>query len=647
MYLMILTALGFFAHGVYKHYKLWCMGKKENRKSNYIKFLGNILSHRNILKESLPGFMHLLIFLGFIILFLATVIIGLEHYLHLEILQGNFYLGYSLLTDFFGLAIIIGIGAAVLRRIVKPVTEADNKPEDFIILVLIAVIVITGFIVEGLRLAILDVNWQNWSPVGKGFSRMFLGFSESAQKHLHLLFWWLHVFIVCVFIALIPGSKLFHLIAASLNQILKNEQSGKVLNSLDLEDENAESFGTGEINDFSWKQLLDLDACTRCGRCQNNCPAYIAEKPLNPKELTQDLKKALFFAGNMSNLSISRHHFFQETASGIEAGGLFNYVSPDEIWSCTTCLACQEVCPIGVEHVQKIIDLRRYMVMTAGKFPKELQTTFRNLDTNGNPWGIGWASRADWTENINIYQSKEPKEDVILYWPGCFGSYDERNKKVTKSFIEILNAAEVKYKILGNQEKCCGDSARRLGNELIFQMLVSENIENIKKMGIKKIVTQCPHCYNTLKNEYPQFGGDYEVVHHTQLIEELIKEGKLSLETNKELKITFHDPCYLGRYNNSYVPVRNLLTRISNLSLLEMDNKMADSFCCGAGGGQMWIEENKGKRISSIRSLEVEKTDAEILCTACPFCLTMLSDSLEEKNMAVLDVAEIINGINK
>jgi len=389
MYVFMVIAVTFFINGIYKHYQLWHMGQEEKGHLKIKRFLKDILTHKTILKKFLPGIMHLMLFWGFIVLFLATVIIGMEHYFHLEILKGKFYLTYSLLTDLFGLLILISLFVAFCRRLFETQEKIDKKPEDFVVLLLIAFIILTGFIIEGLRLNVTNVFWKKWSPVGFLFHLGFGGLSVSFQKTLHEFFWWIHVAFAGLFIGYVPYSKLFHIIAAPLNQMYNDENSGKILKDLDLEDEEKEIFGVGKIQDFTWKQLLDLDACIRCGRCQNECPAYISKKPLNPKELIQNLKK------NMIDKRYRQKGFitlkkYNEIAVTNEERSLFNQISPEIIWSCTTCFSCQKTCPVNVEHMQKIVDMRRYLVLTEGKVPKVLQMTFRNLETNGNPWGIGW-----------------------------------------------------------------------------------------------------------------------------------------------------------------------------------------------------------------------------------------------------------------
>lgn len=627
MYIFIGLALVIFFSGFYKHYMLWNMGQAEKRDRHLWLFIKKIISHRNILKETLPGGLHLLIFWGFIVLFLATVIIAIQQYFHLKILQGIFYNIYSLFTDLFGFLLLVGAVAGLARRTVSSVEKVDKQKEDIGLPLLIIMLVSTGFLVEGLRLAVEEIPWKYWSPVGLLFSLPFNNISISLQKALHQMFWWLHVILVCIFIALIPYTKLLHILAGSINSIFADNNSGKILKNLDFDDA-ADIFGAVEIRDFSWKQLLDLDACIRCGRCRNSCPAYLTGKPLNPQGVIQSLKGVMEKSGKEGKYE-----------------RLLDYISSDAVWSCTTCLACQNNCPLEIEHVPRFVDMRRYMVLTEGEFPPELNITFRNLETNGNPWGIGWTSRADWAKDYSIQPVDYLAEDVILYWPGCFGSYDEQNINVSKAVVQVLQNGGIKFGILGNLEKCCGDSARRLGNEYLFQMLAMENIRTLQSLGIKTILTQCPHCYNSLKNEYPKLGASFNVVHHTQFIEELMKTGRIHGHFSEKLTITYHDPCYLGRYNKIYNPVREILNNLVNIHYIEMKKNKECSFCCGAGGGRMWLEERLGSRITKMRAAYIDATGAEIVCTACPYCMTMLKDELMESGRKVMDFAEILNKI--
>jgi Fe-S oxidoreductase len=443
-------------------------------------------------------------------------------------------------------------------------------------------------------------------------------------------------------VAYLPYSKLFHLVSSTLNIFLRSTgPKGELTPITDFE--TAETFGVTTINEFSWKQLLDLDACTRCGRCQDQCPAYLSEKPLTPKKLVQDLKNHL---QSEENILLGKNGKAEGKQGLTPLIG--SAITADELWSCTSCMACMEQCPVFVEQIPKVVDLRRYLVMMESSFPSEVAGVFRNMEVNSNPWGIGLASRGDWAKSLNvpILSEAEDKDIDILYYVGCSGSFDDRNKKVAVAFVQVLQAAGVRFAILGAEEKCCGDSARRMGNEYLFQQLAQENIEAMKKYGVKKIVTTCPHGYNIIKNEYPQLGGTFEVYHHSEFIARLIAEGRLPLVNPVDQRITYHDSCYLGRYNALYSEPRKVITSIPGAGLIEMDRTGERSFCCGAGGGRMWMEEHLGKRINHLRFEDALKTKAGTIGTACPFCLTMLDDATKDKEMEesikVQDITELI-----
>ncbi|MFZ5591600.1 MAG: (Fe-S)-binding protein, partial [Bacillota bacterium] len=397
--------------------------------------------------------------------------------------------------------------------------------------------------------------------------------------------------------------------------------------------------------------LLDLFACAECGRCQDNCPAYLSGKPLSPKQLINNLKHHLLEQGprllaaqnGSGQGEVARE---QDEAAEVAEFLLEKTVTPDEVWSCTTCFACQQACPVGNEHIPKIIDLRRYLVMDEGTMPQEAVLASRNVEKNGNPWGVGWNKRADWATDLDLPTVGEAEHVDWLYWVGCAGAFDLRSQKVARAVVQVLQAAGLKVAILGAEEKCCGDSIRRLGNEYLYQSLAQENIEVLQGYGVKNIVTHCPHCLNTLKNEYPQLGGDFHVLHHTQLIAALIEEGRLRFRPEPTpVRLAYHDSCYLGRYNGEFAAPRRVLEQIPGLELLEAGRNKAFSFCCGAGGGRMWLEERQGERINQMRTGQLLETNPDVLGVNCPFCLTMLEDGLkmrEIEHIAVLDVAELV-----
>jgi Fe-S oxidoreductase len=488
---------------------------------------------------------------------------------------------------------------------------------------------------ESLRLSLIGKDVQAWAPIGNILASLInsLGLSVEIKGFLAMLFFRIHFFLVLGLIAYIPFSKLFHIISSPMNMIFRSMESKGALTHMDLEDEEAESFGVTKINEFTWKQLLDLDACTRCGRCQDHCPAHLTEKPLSPKDIIQDLKNHLHRSAKKTEL-----------ASAL----IGNVVQEDTLWACTTCRSCMEHCPVYVEHVDKIVDMRRYQVLMESKFPEELMEAFRGLEKNSNPWGLGFDARVDWVEELDVPILSETQGEEIdyLFFVGCIRSYDDRNKKVAKAMARILNHLGVKFAILGMEEGCCGDPARRVGNEYLYQILAQTNIEIFNRYKINNILTTCPHCYNTLKNEYPQMGFSCDVKHHAEFLAEKIGSGHIRLERAIPKKITYHDPCYLGRYSGIYKEPRRVLKAIPSLNFTEMTPSGKDSLCCGAGGGWMWMDEKIGKRINVSRFEDALAADPEWISTACPFCVTMFDDAIKskdkEESIKIWDIAEIV-----
>lgn len=648
VYLLGLIVTIILVYGLVKHIRLWRIGKPENRLDNLLKRIGSFLlfglGHKRILKEPYPGIMHLFLFWGFLVLFIGTVIIFFQEdftklIFNKNFIFGNFYLLFSFLLDLFGLLAIIGVLLALFRRYVLKPKRLDNKFEDALVLISLLLILITGFTNEGLRIASTSPEFEKWSFVGWQFSKLFLtmGSNENSFESLHLVFWWIHIILAFGFIGYISYSRLLHLISSPLNQFFRSfSPKGEVKPILDIE--NAETFGVAELSEFTWKQLFDTDACTRCGRCQDNCPAYLSEKPLSPKKVIQDLKNHLVLQKRSSSPKETSEDQNQPIAG--------NVITEDELWACTTCGACEEVCPVFIEVVDKVVDLRRYLVLMGSKFTPEVKLFFKNMETNYNPWTIGFATRGEWAKDLKVKILAEDTNVDFLLWVGCSGSFDERNKKVSRTLVNLLEKASVNFGILGTEEMCCGETVRRMGNEYLAQILMRKQIERFTKYGIKKIITYCPHCFNTFKNEYPQFGGVYEVFHHTEFLWDLIKKGKLKLNTSVEMNVVYHDSCYLGRYNNIYDAPRKLLESIEDARLSEMKRREERSFCCGAGGGRMWMEETLGKRINQMRVDQAVETDASVLACACPYCLTMLTDGIKEKGVEQLisafDVAELV-----
>jgi Fe-S oxidoreductase/nitrate reductase gamma subunit len=628
-----------FVYGFYRRYRLWMAGKPEPRTDQPKERLKSVwayaLGHKRMLRDAYPGWMHLFIFYGFLIPFVIVVITQANFSL-----PGVLALPLSLLFDLIGTLGIAGLLLAAYRRYVqKPENQTyDTAMGNGIALLLLLGIFVLGFAVEGLRIARTQPEWAAWSPVGWVFSQFFGGLAEPNQVLLHRLLWRFHLYGVLGFIAFIPYSRMLHILTGPANIYFRSLAPKGELPPI-RNFETAETFGASKLEELTWKQLLDLDACTRCGRCLDHCPAAVTGKPLAPKRNWDSLRAHMEERAALRRKGVDPDGEGQKKLIG-------DALAEDVIWSCTNCLACAMVCPVFIPCVDKFLEMRRYLVLMESRFPQEVQLVFRNMENNSNPWGVGLGLRADWTKGLEVKTLAEDAEADLLFWVGCAGSFDDRNKKVATALVKILKAAGVRFSILGTEEGCCGDSARRIGNEYLYQTLVQTNIEVLKNYGVKKILTMCPHCFNTLKNEYPQFGGQYEVLHYTQFLSGLLREGKLKLNRPIEKTLTYHDSCYLGRGNEVYEEPREILRAIPGLKLVEMERNHIRSFCCGAGGGRMWMEEKLGTRINQARTDQALKTQAQMVGTACPYCLTMLGDGIKEKGLeerlTAVDLAEMV-----
>ncbi len=665
MYLFVLVFAVIFAYGVYRRYQLWRLGKADERFRDFWRWntlrprvktvIVDGLAQVRFFRDAYPGIMHFAIFWGFVVLFIGTIFVAGQADFGINTLFGTFYLIFSMTLNVFGVVAVAGVLMAIWRRYVTRPSRLDNTLDDAVILWGLLVVLVSGYILQGLRIAATNDPWTAWEPVGNLVAQLFLatGASVGGMELWHRLLWWFHMFLGAGFVAYLPYSKLFHIGASPANQFLRTLAAPGVLSKVDIE--NAETFGVSKVEEFTWKQLFETDACTRCGRCQDYCPANLSGKTLSPKALIQDLKTHLWAVG--PGLVKARAQAAPaETGAGASAAPAKAMVGEvfkdDDIWACTTCRACDEQCPVFVEHIDKIVDMRRYLSLMEMRFPPEVDRAFRNIQNQSNPWGLGAGYRADWADDLGVKKLSGGEPVDVLYWVGCAGAYDDRNKKVATAFVKVLQAAGVNFGILGTEEKCCGDTARRLGNEYLFQMLAQENIETMKRYGVKKIVTTCPHCLNTLKNEYPQFGGDFEVVHHSEFMAGLLAQGKPSLNGQGKLggAVTYHDSCYLGRYNNVYAQPREIVKGAlgEGGKFVEMSRHHAKSFCCGAGGGRMWLEESHGKRINEMRVDQAAEAKADTVVTACPFCLTMFTDGVKAKDltekMKAVDLAEVVAG---
>lgn len=668
IYPLFLIAMVFFVYGVYRRYQLWKLGQPENRWQDIPAGIKDVLvygfGHKRILKEKYPGWMHFFIFWGFVFLAFATTIVALQADFGANIFHGGLYIFIKVTANLFGLLALVGILMAAWRRYITRPDRLDNKPDDGIMLGFIFVILLTGFLIEGVRMAVVPDPWAKYAFVGNWIALALKGsVNKGTLLGLHRFLWWFHLLLAMAFIGYFPYSKLLHVFLAPLNQFFRKRGPMGIPEPIDFEDESLETYGKSTLREFSWKTLFNSDACLRCGRCQDNCPAYLSGKHLNPKRIIQDMRLYMEETGKAIEEAKTKltapSEAGQESATAgegtateafdAEALGLRTLIGdviPEEdLWACTTCRSCEAQCPIFVEHVDKTIDMRRNLVLMETRFPSEAQLAFRNMENNGNPWGIGWTTRADYLSGLGVPTYEENPNAELLYWPGCSGAFDARNQKVSAALVKLLQTAGVNFAILGNAEKCCGDSARKLGNEYLFYSLATENIEVLKGHGVKKILTQCPHCFNILKNEYPQLGGEFEVLHHTEFLVGLLNSGKLKLKQGQGKSITYHDSCYLGRYNQIYEEPRVLL-KSAGYKIKEMVHNHEQSFCCGAGGGRMWLEEKEGERINVMRTDQALAVGSDLVGTACPFCLTMINDGINareaEEKVKVLDIAEIL-----
>lgn len=580
-------------------------------------------------------------FMGF---FAMTTADFLHHYFY-PFLVGKTYLWFSLTVDIMGLLSLVALlGFAFIRYVQRP-RRLDNRPGDAIALILLFLLIITGFLVEGSRLAATELmdapDYAAWSPGGVIFAKLFISLDPVVNRTLHRVWWCFHLLLVSgafIYVAL-AFSKLTHILLAPANIFFRPLHPRGELPAIDFE--SADAFGATRMKDFTWKQLMALDACTRCGRCQDNCPAYESGKVLSPKKVIQDLKAEMETGWTLFPKTERPETTVAGAGERLLTGKV---VSQEALWDCTTCGACVEVCPVYVEPVDKMMEMRRGEVLN-DRLPSGLvQETLRNMEIRGNPWRGAEYLRDEWSKATDVKIISEALGSKWLYWVGCTGALVERNIRVTQSFAGLLQAAGIDFGILGNEEGCCGDPARRMGHELQFQMMAQQNVERMKGYGVEKIVTHCPHCYNTLKNEYPQFGGRFEVWHHSELLQLMIDEQKLKLPEDIKKKVTYHDPCYLGRYNRVMDAPRQCLESIPGLKRVEMDRHREHSFCCGGGGGHAWMDESSGQRINQIRVQQAMKTQADIICLSCPFCLQMMTEAAEnlESSIEVLDLSEII-----
>ncbi len=672
--------VGYIFYRLYQRAMLWKLGQPVDRMENPVTRViafGRLIAtqgygHERLIRDRYAGLMHLLIFWGASMLFLGTAIGTVEEELLYPLSEngritwpiGNWYLYSSLAWDLGGIMAFVGLSMAVFRRIFIKKPHSNGILDDRIILTLALILLFEGFALEGIRQLgetkfgveyLVHSDWAIWSPGGFAFAAFFYevgGVRADTAESVFFGLWWLHSFTVLgtLVYAAATISKFSHTWISPANWFFRTLRSRGILQAIpNLE--TRETFGAVGLGDFTWKQLLDGDACTRCARCTDNCPATITGKSLSPMMVIQNMKSYMSETGPALLAAGGDATALPAELVKAPAGEV---VDEEDLWSCVTCGACMEACPVFIEHVPSIVEMRRALVMNEGRLPETAETALRSLETRGHPWSGVSRSRTEWTEDLEVPMMstvEQPEEIEYLYWVGCAASLEDRSMRVARSMAGILNRSGIKWAVLGDEETCTGDPARRIGMEYLYQVQAEQNIETLNRYSIKRIVTSCPHCFNTIKNEYPQFGGGYDVVHHTQFLQDLVKDGKLKLGSGPQTpfgKVTYHDPCYLGRHNGVYDPPRDLTGSIPGVDdVEEMGMHRNRAFCCGAGGGHMWMEDGPGREnINHRRTQHAIDAGADVIATACPFCTQMFEDGVKVKNqderMRVLDLSEMI-----
>jgi len=654
MTLLLLVSLYFFYRIMRTKILVLLRAKPEVRWDRVQDRIENVIriafAQKKLFKEKAAGVMHAFIFWGFLILLFRSLTLICRAYSEGGVFESAFSIfwfskgldhAYTWLKDITEIVVLIMVAYAAFRRLVIKPARLTITPSGYLILGLIATLMVTDYLYDGARIASNlphIAEEARYSPVSSIVAQMFGGMSLGAFEALGTTMFWIHIATLLFFLNELPRSKHFHVITSIPNVFFaKIEPKGALRPILDIE--NQETFGVSKPQELTWKQIFDGYSCTECGRCTVNCPAHLTKKPLNPKELIRSVRD---YVKKYEKEIIEGKDVVAEGAPTI-----VDAIGEEVIWSCTTCRSCEENCPVTIEHVDKIVDFRRYLTLMEGRMSKELTTTMKNLENKGNPWGLASSDRGGFVKELGVQTLAEKGSAEYLYFLGCFASYDDRNQKVARSVIRLLQKAGVDFAVLGGEEQCCGDPARRLGNEYLFQMQAQANIETMKAYGVKKIITSCPHCMNTLMNEYPQFGGKFEVVHHSVFLLKLVKDGKVRLKAPEEVatKVVYHDSCYLGRYNDIYDEPRALLEFCKDIEVKDIKRSRENGMCCGAGGGLMFKEEHH-ERVNRLRLSQLEESGCSLIATACPFCLVMLKDAVaetkKEDKLRVFDIAEFL-----
>ncbi len=611
---LLCLSLLLFGYSIFCWIRIIGRGRPDDRFRDIPKRFWNLLTiafaqTRMLHRDFRAGLMHAVIFWGFLVITIRTFLLlgqGFIADFGTSFLTSPWGRGYSYLLNIFEALVLVAVVYALYRRLVVRPKRLTLSAEGIGILIAIALLMISDFVMEGA--------------------------DGGANGPLFTASYFFHITLILAFLNYLPYGKHFHILTFLPNVFFMRTTPLGQLRTLNLEegarpDEGATSFGTGKLTDMTWKDLLDVATCTECGRCSSVCPATETGKILNPKQLNVEMRQ--YLKSDRSDAFVSP-----------------NLINPEVFWSCTTCRACEEACPVGIEFVDRIVGVRRHMVLTQGVMPTEVQNTFRKMETNFNPWGLASDDRAEWCKALGVKMFSDHPNAEYLYFVGCAGSFDDRNKRIATALVKILQKANIDFAILGKEELCTGDPARRIGNEYLYQTLAKQNIETMNRYKVKKVITACPHCFNTIRNEYPQFGGDYEVIHHTEFLYRLLQEGRIKAVRPVFDRIVYHDSCYLGRYNQVYDPPREILKMIPGAEVVETALSRDNGRCCGAGGGRMWMEERVGKRVNHQRLEDLQSVNPNVVASACPFCITMLRDATRDKQVEeqirTKDVVELL-----
>jgi Fe-S oxidoreductase/nitrate reductase gamma subunit len=651
MYLLLVPTVLMAGYGLWRRFRLWRCGQPVVRLDRPLERIALVLKHALLqlrtARQPYAGSSHFMVYGGFIVLAIATTVVMLDYDFGTDIMKGRFYLVFQSLTvDLFGGLVLVGVAMAAVRRWVQRPRTIVSSSEASGLLVLIFAIALTGFLVEGWRIAATGDPWAQWSPIGDLVASVSAALlSEGALRSAHAAGWWVHLLLVYGLIAWAPFTKLAHVVTAPLAIFTGNlDGYGRELKPIDFEAD--APLGVASLEQFSWKDLLDLDACTECGRCTAVCPAHTVGKALSPRDIVLDLRRLMHRSADALAATRGERPAVEARLPVVVEG---TATAPEALWSCTTCAACLEACPVYIEQLPKILDVRRNLVMEEADYPAIMAEALTSLEQRGHPFPGAQFSRVDWAEGLDVpvlAEMADPEDIDVVLWVGCASALLERNHATVRAVATLLRDAGVRFAILGREERCTGDPARRIGNEFLFEQLATRNIQLLSRYGVRRIVTCCPHCFHTISGEYPHLGGDFEVEHHTSFLARLVEQGRLVASVGAESRVTLHDPCYLGRYNGVFDEPRRLVRSATGASPVEMRMHGRSGFCCGGGGGMSFAEEPPEQRVNRERARQALETDADVVAVACPFCMTMLTDGVNavahERTVVVRDVAELL-----